>query len=340
MAGGKKPSQNVVVGEQAGEKGGVPQQRVERRDERDGGGRLGRSLQQRGLLGQDEALAADALDVDGHQRAELDQLLPQLVAPLRRGDASERTARAAGAEQAVGAVAGQELVAELLSLRDLVREHLRREQPFEEVVVPEVAVAPSEADHARDGAGLEHGAHGVLRHPEPVLRRAGFPLEVAGGQRSFRADPFEHALGHRGVLGEGRAVESGPLAAHGLPEPREFARRDERQRLVGRLEDLTAFIQRVAPGGLVGGDARVQHEVVVPAGDRDRVELDRPELAEDLHHGFEASRDRPRRREEVPRYQKAPSRLGSYLHLGDTSRAGQARPQATACVRQVPRRRR
>jgi hypothetical protein len=28
----------------------------------------------------------------------------------------------------------------------------------------------------------------------------------------------------------------------------------------------------------------VQHEVVIPAGDRDRVELDRPELPEDLEH--------------------------------------------------------
>jgi hypothetical protein len=60
---------------------------------------------------------------------------------------------------------------------------------------------------------------------------------------------------------------------------------------------------------------------VVPAGDRDRAELDRPELAKDLHHGFGASRERPRRREEVPRYEKATRRLSSYLHLEDTNRA-------------------
>ena len=69
-------------------------------------GRLWGSLQQLGLLGEDKTLAAHALDVDGHERAELDQLFPQLVTLLRRGDAGERTARAAGAEQAVGAVAG------------------------------------------------------------------------------------------------------------------------------------------------------------------------------------------------------------------------------------------
>ena len=91
---------------------------------------------------EDEALAAHALDVDGHERAELDQLLAQLVAPrpprdrIRRGDAVERAAGAAGAEQAVGAVPGQELVPELFSHRHLVREQLGREQPFEEVVVP------------------------------------------------------------------------------------------------------------------------------------------------------------------------------------------------------------
>ena len=160
----------------------MSQQRVERGDERDRGGRLRRSLQQRDLLGEDQALAAHALDVDGHERALLDQLLPQLVALRWRCDACERAAGTAGTEQAVGAVAGQELVPELLSLRHLVRKHLCREQPFEEVVVPQIAVAPRQADHARDGVCLEHGAHGILRHAEPVLRRTGLSLEVQGGQ--------------------------------------------------------------------------------------------------------------------------------------------------------------
>ena len=106
------------------------------------GSRLWRRLQQHELLGEDEALAAHALDVDGHERAELDQVLAELVAPhplrgrRRRSDAVERAAGAAGAEQAVGAVPRQHLVLQLLSLRHLVREHVGREQPFEEVVVP------------------------------------------------------------------------------------------------------------------------------------------------------------------------------------------------------------
>ncbi len=79
----------------------------------------------------------------------------------------------------MGAVPGQELVPELFSLRHLPREHLGREQAFEEVVVPAVAVAPCKADRARDGVRLEHRADGVLRHPEPVLRRTGLALEIA-----------------------------------------------------------------------------------------------------------------------------------------------------------------
>src|ERR1700693_5425251 len=105
-----------------------------------------------------------------------------------------------------------------------------------------------------------------------------------------------------------------------MTEPGELAPWDKRQRLVGRLEDLTAFVEHVAPGGLVAGDARVQHEVVVPAGDRARVELDRPELPEDLEHPIEASHERPRRREEVPCNEKATCRLSGDLHPHDTNR--------------------
>jgi hypothetical protein len=101
-----------------------------------------------------------------------------------------------------------------------------------------------------------------------------------------------------------------------LERNQKLAHRDERQRFVGRLEDLAVFVQLVAPIGLVVGDTRVQHEVVVPAGDRDRVELDRPEPPEDLEHAVEA-RERPRRRKEVPRDEKATRRLGRDLHQED-----------------------
>jgi hypothetical protein len=104
-----------------------------------------------------------------------------------------------------------------------------------------------------------------------------------------------------------------------MTEPGELAHRDEGQRLVGRLEDLTAFVEQVAPGGLVAGDACVQHQVMVPAGDRDRVELDRAELAEDFEHGVEAPLERPRRREEMPGNEKTARGRGVYLHPEDAT---------------------
>src|SRR5262249_39917759 len=66
---------DVVEAEQAAEQGAVPDERVERREERDGGRRLWRRLQQRDLVAQDEALAPQALDLDRDELAELDQLL-------------------------------------------------------------------------------------------------------------------------------------------------------------------------------------------------------------------------------------------------------------------------
>ena len=65
-----------------------------------------------------------------------------------------------------GAVPGQELVPELFSHRYLLREQFGREQPFEQVVVPEVALGPGQPEHTGDGVGLKHGAHDVLRHPD------------------------------------------------------------------------------------------------------------------------------------------------------------------------------
>src|SRR5439155_1173889 len=69
-----------------------------------------------------------------------------------------------------------------------------------------------------------------------------------------------------------------------------------------------------APGRLVVGDASVEHEVVVPARDRQRVELDRAEPAEDLEHGVGASHDRARGREQVARNEEAPCGVGSDFH--------------------------
>jgi hypothetical protein len=44
-----------------------------------------------------------------------------------------------------------------------------RKQSLEELVVATVALAPRETEHARNCARLEHGAHDMRRHPEPIL---------------------------------------------------------------------------------------------------------------------------------------------------------------------------
>src|SRR5262249_22101242 len=64
LLGLEEPLPDEVEIEQLLEERGVPEQRVERGDERDGGSRLGRLLEQRGLFRDDEPLASHALDLD------------------------------------------------------------------------------------------------------------------------------------------------------------------------------------------------------------------------------------------------------------------------------------
>src|SRR4051794_24856745 len=109
-------------------------------------------------------------------------------------------------------------------------------------------------------------------------------------------------------------MEARTLPAPDAAEPRELARRDKRQRLVRRLEDLAARVELVAPGGLVVRDARVQHEVVVAACDGDRVELNRAELPDHLQDRVGAAGERARRREEMARDEKATRLLRADLH--------------------------
>ena len=101
---------DVVEPEQGSEQGSVPDEGVERRQERDGGRRLRRRLEQPNLLLEHVALAANALDVDGDERTALDQLFAQRCATgvtrpvggrFRRAEAAEDVTSAAGAEQAV-----------------------------------------------------------------------------------------------------------------------------------------------------------------------------------------------------------------------------------------------
>ena len=92
---------------------------------------------------------------------------------------------------------------------------------------------------------------------------------------------------------------------------------DERESFVVRLEDLAALVQQVAPGGVVLGHARMQHEVMAPTGNRERIELDRAPAPEDTEHGVWSSLERTRRRERVARHEEATCGLGGDPHAED-----------------------
>ena len=218
------------------------------------------------------------------------------------------------------AVARQHLVPELLSQGHLLFEHFARQQPFDEVVVATVAVASREAEHAGDRVRLEHRPHDVRLHAEPVDRLPVLALEVERRERAVDADSLEHPFGRLGVLGE----DSPRARARCSPEPGVVARQDEREPLVDSLEDLTPFVEEVAPAGVVVGDARVEHDVVASARHRDRVVLEGAEPAEVVEHCVVPSFERPRRREQLARNEEAPRVVRGDLHGQDAIRSSPA----------------
>jgi hypothetical protein len=143
------------------------------------GGRLRRRLQQRELVGTTRRLPRTPSTSTGTSAPSSSQLLAKLVA-LRRGamranvpPAPPAPRQAVGADTGTGACAGAVLApapraraarpgAAVRGGRSTGRLPSRRARPS----------TPA------DGVRLEHGAHGVLRQPEPVLRRTGSALEV------------------------------------------------------------------------------------------------------------------------------------------------------------------
>jgi hypothetical protein len=226
----------------------------------------------------------------------------------------------------VRAVPRQDLVLELLVRRHLSREHLGREQALEEVVVAAVlAVAPREAEHTGVRVRLEHRAHDVRRHPEPVGQRPMRAFEVPRGEWPFGTDPLEYLPCHLGVLVE----EALRALADESPEPRVLAREDERKSLVVRLEHLALLVQRIGRRRPVVGDACVEDEIVVSARDRDRIELDGAPALEDLEHALPAL-ERAGGGEEVAGDEEASRRFGGDLHGAhriDARGTGPTRPR-------------
>src|SRR5436190_9231448 len=117
------------------EEAAVPHQRVERREERNRRRRVGRRGEELELVAKDEARPPNALDRDPDELAVADELLaqrrsPRMLGPLRRrprgAQPTENLPGAADAQEAVRAVAREELVPELLAQRHLARERLFR----------------------------------------------------------------------------------------------------------------------------------------------------------------------------------------------------------------------
>ena len=66
---------DVLELEEAPEEAAIPDDRVERGNERDGSERVRRRCQQFGVLADDEAFPADALHLDGNEVSAFDELL-------------------------------------------------------------------------------------------------------------------------------------------------------------------------------------------------------------------------------------------------------------------------
>src|SRR5262249_10892724 len=150
--------------------------------------------------------------------------------------------------------------------RELALEDVGRQKPLEQVVGAAVSLAARETEQARDGIRLENYAHGVRGHAEPVLRRPALAFEVGRRQRAVRADALENPPGNVRIFFEEELGTSAGAAA----KPRELSCRNERQAFVVRLEDLAPLVKLVAPRRVVAGDARVEHEIVAAARDRNR----------------------------------------------------------------------
>ena len=94
-----------------------------------------------------------------------------------------------GAQQAVGAVAREELVPHLLAQRRFRRQQLRREQPLDQVVVAAVGLPPRQPAHARDWARPQHRAARGSLPPQPTPRRAPLALQDPRPERAPRPAP-------------------------------------------------------------------------------------------------------------------------------------------------------
>ncbi len=204
----------------------------------------------------------------------------------------------------MGPVARQQLVPPLVDQRPALREEVRREEPFDEVVDPTVPVPPGQAQDPRLGQRLEDRADLVRRAPVPVDR--GARLDVGRGQGTVAPDPVEQLLDERGVDVERVRRVVVPAPVPGDPVPRQLGGRHDGQALVvGLVQDARAVQVVVRPAAAIAGDAGGQDQVVIAPGDLERVELERPEPVHHPQDRRRLGRERSGRRQEVALDQEA-----------------------------------
>ncbi len=188
---------------------------------------------------------------------------PALPAPvLADRRLRQRTARADGRDR--------ELAVRLGLRRQRRLEVALRDHPLGEVVEPlevrpardrEVAPVPERLEHQLRGLPVPHSS-------------APLPLEGAGRERPFVADPLQHRLDEVGVVLKGLRVPAPvPFAGHHAPEVGVELDRDQRRLVRPVLEDPA---RREQPGdgvARIGADPCAQRQPVRPLDGGDRVEL-------------------------------------------------------------------
>ena len=175
-----------------------------------------------------------------------------------------------------------------------------------------IALPRGDAEHADPHIRIEHRADGVHRRPEPVFRRTTLPLEVERGERSLRADPFEHALRDVCVVVEHLL----PAGAATDTEPRELARRARAKApcCTPRRSRGVRTARRTKRGHSLRPVRAARDHGCGPRRRPGRAGSN-PAYAEPRAR-LRAARERPRRREQLPRDEKTTRVLLGDVHVG------------------------
>ena len=184
---------DVVEPVQVTQQRAVPDERVERSEERDAGlGAAGRravaqfglrSVQGRERIARDITRTTETLDRHLDELAGSDEL-GSSHRPFRRaaGGPEPQLGLAAGSQQTVRAVTAQQPVPLLFVRGRMLRQQLRREEALGEVVDAAVAVPPRDPEHPCLRQRLEDGADLVRRAPVPLDR--GSRLDIGRAHRA------------------------------------------------------------------------------------------------------------------------------------------------------------